>query len=184
MGIATRTAVPTEPAALHSGSPSKSPRPPTSQIIKPPRIERDISYGSHHHHQQQQQPCNGLLVGRLSAGDDSTVQISDAVPLSHSLLGLLPSLELALHLVEEHFGAEGLSVVGYYHANERANDLELKSVAKNIGDHVFRCFPRAAVLLLDVEKMKELPKGKGRDPVVQVNKHYKYLNFEQWAHTS
>lgn len=47
---------------------------------------------------------NGLLVGRL-AGESSAaaaaaaVQIVDAVPLSHSLPGLLPSLELALLMV-------------------------------------------------------------------------------------
>ena len=52
--------------------------------------------------------------------------------------------------VEEHFGAEGLSVVGYYHANERADDSELRGAAKNIGDHIFRCFPRAAVLLVRI----------------------------------
>lgn len=71
-------------------------------------------------------------------------------------------------MVEEHFRAKDLSVVGYYHANERADDSELRGAAKNIGDHIFRCFPRAAVLLLDAGKMQELPKRKGRDPVVQL----------------
>lgn len=40
---------------------------------------------------------NGLLVGRL-VDDSSTVQIAEAVPLSHSHIGLIPSLELALHM--------------------------------------------------------------------------------------
>lgn len=43
---------------------------------------------------------NGLLVGRLAddSASSSTVQIADAVPLAHSHIGLIPSLELALHM--------------------------------------------------------------------------------------
>ncbi|KAJ6834837.1 putative ER membrane protein complex subunit 8/9-like protein [Iris pallida] len=113
---------------------------------------------------------NGLLLGRLldSSAAAATVQISDAVPLSHSQISLLPSLELALIQVEEHFSAEGLTIVGYYHANERHDDADLGSAAKRIGDHIFRYFPRAAVLLLDNTKLEALPKGKGREPVVQL----------------
>ncbi|KAJ6836874.1 putative ER membrane protein complex subunit 8/9-like protein [Iris pallida] len=79
---------------------------------------------------------NGLLLGRLldsSSAAAATVQISDAVPLSHSQISLLPSLELALIQVEEHFSAEGLTIVGYYHANERHDDADLGSAAKRIG---------------------------------------------------
>ncbi|XP_073101838.1 ER membrane protein complex subunit 8/9 homolog [Elaeis guineensis] len=113
-------------------------------------------------------PVGGLLVGRLPEDNASTVQIADAIPLTHSQIGLLPSLELALIQVEEHFGAEGLSVVGYYHANERYDDAELGNAAKKIGDHIFRYFPRAALLLLDNKGLEELVKGKGRDLVVQL----------------
>lgn len=134
---------------------------------------------------------NGLLVGRLvdaAGGGSAGVQIVDAVPLSHSQIGLLPSLELALiqvrvfslgsnpcrfappspipisvfscvlrcdfcgwggwGQVEEHFGAQDLSVVGYYQANERFNDEQLSGAARKIGDHIFRYFPRAALLLV------------------------------------
>lgn len=38
---------------------------------------------------------------------------------------------------------------GLFHANERCNDFELTSVAKNIEDHITRYFPKAAVLLVD-----------------------------------
>lgn len=115
---------------------------------------------------------NGLLLGRLvedgGGGAAPIVQISDAVPLSHSQIGMLPHLELALIQVEEHFASDGLGVVGYYHANERHDDTELSGAAKKIGDHIFRYFPQAAVLLLDSKKLEGLPKGKGRDPVVQL----------------
>ncbi|XP_038974571.1 ER membrane protein complex subunit 8/9 homolog [Phoenix dactylifera] len=113
-------------------------------------------------------PVGGLLVGRLPEDNASTVQIADAIPLTHSQIGLLPSLELALIQVEEHFGAEGFSVVGYYHANERYDDAELGNAAKKIGDHIFRYFPRAALLMLDNKRLEGLLKGKGRDLVVQL----------------
>jgi hypothetical protein len=76
--------------------------------------------------------------------------LADAVPLSHQPhhLPLLPTLELALTLVEDHFAAQGLAVVGYYHANARRDDADLPAVAKRVGDHIFRYFPRAAVLLV------------------------------------
>ncbi|KAF0892899.1 hypothetical protein E2562_019557 [Oryza meyeriana var. granulata] len=116
---------------------------------------------------------NGLLVGRLLDGASSppaaVVSVADAVPLSHQPhhLPLLPTLELALTLVEDHFAAQGLAVVGYYHANARRDDAELPAVAKRVGDHIFRNFPRAAVLLLDNKKLEEAVKGKSREPVVQ-----------------
>ncbi|EEC76906.1 hypothetical protein OsI_15138 [Oryza sativa Indica Group] len=116
---------------------------------------------------------NGLLVGRLldgAASPAAVVSIADAVPLSHHPhhLPLLPTLELALTLVEDHFAAQGLAVVGYYHANTRRDDADLPPVAKRVGDHVFRNFPRAAVLLLDNKKLEEAVKGKSREPVVQL----------------
>lgn len=115
---------------------------------------------------------NGLLVGRLAdpAASPAVVSVVDAVPLSHQPhhLPLLPTLELALTLVEDHFQAQGLAVVGYYHANARRDDADLPAVAKRVGDHIFRYFPRAAVLLLDNVKLEEVVKGNSRDAVVQL----------------
>ncbi|KAJ4747257.1 hypothetical protein LUZ62_051951 [Rhynchospora pubera] len=109
---------------------------------------------------------NGILVGRLSS-DNATVQISDAMPVSHSACALLPPLEIALTQAEEYYSKAGeLNVVGYYHANERYDDSELGPAARRIGDHIFRYFPQAAVLLLDNKKLDGLIKGKGRDPAV------------------
>lgn len=115
---------------------------------------------------------NGLLVGTLAdpAASPAVVSVADAVPLSHQPhhLPLLPTLELALTLVEDHFQAQGLAVVGYYHANARRDDADLPAVAKRVGDHIFRYFPRAAVLLLDNVKLEEVVKGNSRDEVVQL----------------
>lgn len=38
--------------------------------------------------------------------------------------------------------------MGYFNANERFDDYELGSVAKNTGDHISRYFPQAAILLV------------------------------------
>ncbi|KAG6405243.1 hypothetical protein SASPL_130379 [Salvia splendens] len=108
---------------------------------------------------------NAVLLGR-SAG--AGVEIVDSVPLFHSQIGLLPPLEIALIMIEEYYGEKGLSIVGYFHANERYDDFELGGVAKNIGDHITRYFPQAAVLLLDNKKLESLQKGKDRSPVVQL----------------
>lgn len=57
-----------------------------------------------------------------------------------------------LDQIEEYYGAKGLSVVGYFHANERYDDAELGGIAKNIGDHMHRYFPQAAILLVNVNR--------------------------------
>lgn len=112
---------------------------------------------------------NGVLLGRLSGGDSSpVVEIADSVPLFHSQIGLLPPLEIALIQIEEYYGAQGLSIVGYFHANERFDDSELGNVAKNIGDHIHRYFSQAGLLLLDNKKLEALSKGKDRSPVIQL----------------
>ncbi|XP_057523128.1 ER membrane protein complex subunit 8/9 homolog [Amaranthus tricolor] len=110
---------------------------------------------------------NGILVGRFDASK-GIVQISDAIPLSHSNIGLLPSLEIALMQIEEHYASQDLSLVGYFHANERSNDYDLGNVAKNIGDHLCRYFPQTGILLLDNRKLESLPKVKDRSPVMQL----------------
>ncbi|GMN70340.1 hypothetical protein TIFTF001_039384 [Ficus carica] len=40
--------------------------------------------------------------------------------------------------------------------------------AKNIGDHISRYFPQAAILLLDNKKLAALEKSKDRSPVMQL----------------
>ncbi|WJX64996.1 hypothetical protein P8452_49707 [Trifolium repens] len=108
---------------------------------------------------------NGVLIGRIS---NDTVEITDAVPLFHSQIPLLPQLEISLILIEEYFSAKGLNIVGYFHANERSDEFELGGVAKNIGDHISRYIPQAAILLLDNKKLEALKKSKGGGAVVQL----------------
>ncbi|CAB4281858.1 unnamed protein product [Prunus armeniaca] len=110
---------------------------------------------------------NAVLLGRVSSQNDA-VEITDSVPLFHSQIGLLPQLEISLILIEEHYAAKGVSIVGYFHANERFDDHELGGIAKNIGDHIYRYLPQAAILLLDNRKLEALTRTKDRSPVMQL----------------
>lgn len=68
--------------------------------------------------------------------------------ISFSLLSI-EEIKLKIVQGEEYFLKKGeLNVVGYYHANERYDDCELGPAARRNGDHIFRNFPQAAVLLV------------------------------------
>ncbi|XAR67348.1 hypothetical protein NMG60_11002065 [Bertholletia excelsa] len=121
---------------------------------------------------------NGVLLGRLS-GCGAVVEITESVPLFHSQIGLLPPLEIALLQIEEYYSDEGLSIVGYFHANERFDDFDLGGVAKNIGDHIYRYFPQVALLMLDNKKLEALHKGKDRSPVMQLYTRDSFKNWKQ-----
>ena len=55
--------------------------------------------------------------------------------------------------VEAHFSGQGLRIVGYYHANERAGDLELSPVGKKIAEKIASQFPNAVAMLVDNLKL-------------------------------
>ncbi|PNX57689.1 er membrane protein complex subunit 8/9 [Trifolium pratense] len=76
-------------------------------------------------------------------------------------------MEISLILIEKYFSAKGLNIVGYFHANEGSDEFELGGVAKNIGDHISRYFPQAAILLLDNKNLEALKKSKGSGAIVQ-----------------
>src|SRR3569833_2121577 len=52
--------------------------------------------------------------------------------------------------VDEYYSSQagGLSIIGYYHANERYNDADLGSAAKKIADKIAQYVPQAAVILV------------------------------------
>lgn len=64
------------------------------------------------------------------------------------LSGFFLFFKSLLKQIEEYYSAQGLGIVGYFHANERFDDGELLNLAKNIADHIYRYFPRAAILLV------------------------------------
>jgi hypothetical protein len=50
--------------------------------------------------------------------------------------------------VEEHCQQQGLAIVGYYHANEYMDDMELPVSAKKIASKIASHCPQAAALLV------------------------------------
>lgn len=89
-------------------------------------------------------------------------------------------------MIEEYFSAKGLNIVGYFHANERSDDSELGGVAKNIGDHICRYFPQAAILLLDNKKLDALKKSKDRSAILQLyvrdtSKNWKLVQSDRFS---
>ncbi|CAM8949727.1 unnamed protein product [Rhodiola kirilowii] len=127
----------------------------------------------------QTSAVNGVLIGRIDSSN--VVEIVDSVPLFHTVtsISLLPSLEISLLLIEEYYSNKGLTVVGYFHANERAEDVELSGVAKNIGDHIYKYFPQAMILLLDGKKLQVVTKGKDRSPIMQLYTRDSSRNWKQ-----
>ena len=50
--------------------------------------------------------------------------------------------------MEEHCQQQGLAIVGYYHANEYMDDMELPVSAKKIASKIASHCPQAAALLV------------------------------------
>lgn len=98
---------------------------------------------------------NGLLLGTTTA---SGVRVTRALPLFHSSFALSPMLEVALTLADEHCKLRGgISVVGYYQANELSDDMELGVFGKKIADKIRTHCAHAAILLIDGAKMRPTP---------------------------
>lgn len=100
---------------------------------------------------------NGLLLGTATA---ETVTVSQTLPLFHSSIAVAPMLEAALLLADEHCkqwsasSGSTLQIVGYYQANEIAEDLDVGPFGKKIAEKIRAQVPAAAVLLLDGASMR------------------------------
>ena len=99
-------------------------------------------------------PVNGLLLGQGSAAE--TLSVSDAVPLFHQHT-LSPMLEAATTLAEQYCveRGDGLKIVGYYHANERANDREVSQLVRQVHAKVNENFAGAVLLMVDNEQLAD-----------------------------
>lgn len=48
---------------------------------------------------------------------------------------------------------QGLSLVGYYHANERIDDLDLGPAARKIADKIYANTPQSCALLVNASQI-------------------------------
>ncbi|XP_064394506.1 ER membrane protein complex subunit 8-like isoform X2 [Halichondria panicea] len=94
---------------------------------------------------------NGVVIGSVSK-ETQSVQIQDAIPMFHLGIGLAPMLEVALTQVEIYCDTKGLSIVGYYHANERVNDATISDTAVTIANKIAVNCDKACLLILQVLK--------------------------------
>lgn len=107
-----------------------------------------------HAYKHAELAVNGILLGREAGG---TVQVAKAVPLFHGITSLLPMLEVAMLQIDEYCASVDLTIVGYYHANERYADRELGHVARKIGERLQSRFNQAVIALVDNRGMNSAP---------------------------
>lgn len=89
---------------------------------------------------------NGVLLGTASG---EKVDIVEAVPLFHDQLNLLPLFEMAMLQIESYCAESNVSIVGYYQANEHADDVELSETGQRIANQIASFTPKACALVLN-----------------------------------
>ncbi|CAN0036306.1 unnamed protein product [Pylaiella littoralis] len=96
---------------------------------------------------------NGFLLGEAdSAGQ---VSVRDAVPLFHTST-LAPLLETSAAMVDAHAASNGLSIVGFYQANQCVDDNAPGALASKVMDKIDSARAGPAVLLIVSNKRLEI----------------------------
>lgn len=90
---------------------------------------------------------NGALIGTISK-KDNRVQIQDTIPLFHIELGVAPMIEVALNQVELYASSKGLTIVGYYQANETIDDTSINETAACIGKRISTNCDTSCILMV------------------------------------
>jgi len=108
------------------------------------------------------------------------VQILDALPLFHSALALASPTEVGLVQADTYAQSQGLTLVGYYHANECITDVELGPLGKRIADRIHSHTPEACALLVDNSRLQQYLQQKSPS-FLQV---YVKEGGKQWSHST
>ncbi|KAL7637213.1 UNVERIFIED_CONTAM: hypothetical protein RMT77_011925 [Armadillidium vulgare] len=96
---------------------------------------------------------SGVLLSTSKKNDTSETFILDAIPLFHGQLGLAPMLEVALTQIERVFKSEGLTIAGYYQANELLKDYMPDFVAMKIAEKIAENNNEACLIMVDNRKV-------------------------------
>lgn len=96
-----------------------------------------------------------LLVNTKSVKDNpSKVTFVDAVPLFHLCLHVTPMIEIALTQINSYAQLNGLTIAGYYLANENIADVSFdKPYQSRIADKIAEYHPSACLVVLDNKKL-------------------------------
>ena len=96
------------------------------------------------------QPVMGFLLGRRLQGGGDAVFVADAVPVMHSGFTVMPSpvIDAAHDLCSASSKTQGLTVVGLYAANERADDNAVSDHTKSLVKFLVSKLPSGGCMVL------------------------------------
>ena len=95
----------------------------------------------------------GALVGRVKGED---LEVTDALPMTHTPLSVTPTVEIALEQFAHHAALDGdQSLVGAYLANERAGDVGFGANPSAVAGVIKDAAParNAIALVVDAAKL-------------------------------
>ena len=101
----------------------------------------------------------GALVGRVKGED---LEVTDALPMTHTPLSVTPTVEIALEQFAHHAALDGdQNLVGAYLANERAGNVGLGPNARSVADVIRNAAPNknAVALVVDAAKLYDALDG-------------------------
>lgn len=97
----------------------------------------------------------GALVGRVKGED---LEVTDALPMTHTPLSVTPTVEIALEQFAHHACLDGdQNLVGLYVANERLGNVGLGPNVCVVADVIRNAAPNknAIALVVDAEKLND-----------------------------
>lgn len=97
---------------------------------------------------------SGFLLGETASSEGGQVSVKDAVPLFHTST-LAPLLEMSATMVDAHAAKIGLSIVGFYQANQCLDDNAPSLLASKIMDKIDLANGGSSVLLIISNKRLE-----------------------------
>ncbi|XP_066155010.1 ER membrane protein complex subunit 8/9 homolog [Euwallacea fornicatus] len=79
---------------------------------------------------------NGVLLAKPSASFSKEIEFVDVVPLFHICINLTPMAEIALMQIDELASSMGLTIAGYYAANENLKDNTFEKAHHKISEKI------------------------------------------------
>lgn len=111
----------------------------------------------------------GALVGRVKGED---LEVTDALPMTHTPLSVTPTVEIALEQFAHHAALDGdQNLVGAYLANERAGNVGLGPNARSVADVIRNAAPNknAVALVVDAAALYDALDGSNENETPHQN---------------
>ncbi|KAK7572159.1 hypothetical protein V9T40_014631 [Parthenolecanium corni] len=119
---------------------------------------QEVNFSSHayckmmlHAAKYPQCAVNGVLLASNDQNDGRSQSVAyvDAIPLFHLCLNVSPMAEIALSQIESWASADGLTIAGYYSANENLYDTSIDKPANKIADKINEKFRSSNLVVID-----------------------------------